>query len=62
LPRALLVSRLLLSPLVTHDTLIVCSGRTRLGPWHAFLAAMFAASILRAFQIVFPRHSDQTFS
>jgi hypothetical protein len=59
--RTLLVTRLLLSPLVANDTLILCAGRWQLRPWHTFLAAMLAALILHAFQIVFPGHSVQPF-
>ena len=54
---AFLVARLLLSPL-THDALIMAVRRLGFRPWHAFLAAMFAALILHTFEIVFPRHCD----
>jgi hypothetical protein len=60
--RTLLVTRLVLSPLVANDTLILCAGRWQLRPWHTFLAAMLAALILHAFQIVFPGHSAQPFA
>jgi hypothetical protein len=56
---SLLVSRLLLSFLVAHDTLIGAVGRLGLRRWHALLAAMFAALILHPFQIVFSGHRDQ---
>ena len=54
---AFLVTRLFLSPL-THDALIMAMRRLGFRPWHAFLAAMFAALILHAFQIIFPGHCD----
>jgi hypothetical protein len=57
---ALLVARLLLSLLVAHNALIRTAARFWLGLWHALLAAMFAALILHAFQIVFPGHRDRT--
>jgi hypothetical protein len=57
---ALLVSRLFLAHLIAHDTLIRTTGRLGFRPWHALLATMFAASILRAFQIVFFGHRDRT--
>ena len=57
-PRTLLVPRLLLSPLVANNTLILCTGRWQLRLWHTFLAAMLAALILRTFQIVFLGHRD----
>ena len=60
--RTLLVPRLLLSPLVANDTLILCAGRWQLRLWHTLLAAMLAALILHTFQIVFLGHRDQTFS
>jgi hypothetical protein len=53
------LSRLFLSPRVAQDALITSPGWTRLGFRHALLAAMFAALILRTFQIVFLRHRDQ---
>jgi hypothetical protein len=58
---ALLVARLLLSAFVTHDALILASGRSRRRLWHAFLATMFAALILHTFQIVLLWHCDHPF-
>ena len=43
------ISRLLLPLLVPHDALIGAMRGLRLGPWHAFLAAVFAALILHTF-------------
>jgi hypothetical protein len=57
----LLVPRLLLSPLVANDTLIVGAGWWPLRFWHTFLAAMLAALILYTFQIIFLGHRDWTF-
>jgi hypothetical protein len=57
----LLVPRLFLSAFVPHNALILAAGRSRLRLWHAFLAAMFAALILHAFQIVFLWHRDHPF-
>jgi hypothetical protein len=54
---AFLVARLLLSPL-THNALIMAMRRLGFRPWHAFLAAMFAALVLHTFQIIFPGHCD----
>ena len=54
-----LVPRLLLSFFIAHDTLVGTVRRLGLGPWHAFLAAVFAALILRTFQIVLSGHCDQ---
>jgi hypothetical protein len=56
--RALLVARLLLPAFVTHDALVLAAGWPRLRPWHAFLAAVFAALILHTFQIVLFGHRD----
>jgi hypothetical protein len=53
------VARLLLSPLVAHDALILASSRTRLRLRRALLAAVLAALILYTFQIVFCGHRDQ---
>jgi hypothetical protein len=47
---ALFISRLLLALLIPHDTLVMTMRRSRFGLWLA----------LRAFQIVFFRHRDQT--
>src|ERR1700681_3475515 len=63
-----LVPRLLLSPLITHDALIRSMAAPRLTlccrswlkPRHALLAAILAALILHAFQVVFSGHRDQT--
>jgi hypothetical protein len=57
--RARFVGRLLLSLLVAHDALIGAMWGLGLGLWHALLAAMFAALILHAFEIVFLGHREQ---
>jgi hypothetical protein len=57
----LVISGLLLPLFVAHDTLIGTVGRLGLGLRHALLAAMFAALILRTFQIVLLRHCDPRF-
>jgi hypothetical protein len=57
-----LVARLLLSFLIAHDPLVGTVPRFGLGLWHAFLAAVFAALILRTFQIVLSGHRDQILS
>jgi hypothetical protein len=53
------VTRLLLSPLVAHDALILISLRTRPRLRHALLAAVLAALILCTFEIVCCGHGDQ---
>jgi hypothetical protein len=58
--RPLFVPRLLLSPFVANNTLILYAGRGQFRLRHTFLAAMLAALILRTFQIVFLWHRDQT--
>jgi hypothetical protein len=57
--RARFVGRLLLSLLVANDALIGAMWGLGLGLWHALLAAMFAALILHAFEIVFLGHREQ---
>ena len=64
----LLVPRLLLSALITHDALVGSVASPRLTascrPWlrlrHAPLTAMLAALILHTFQIVFSGHCNHT--
>jgi hypothetical protein len=53
------VSRLFLSFLIAHDALVGTMRRLGLRLWHALLAAVFAALILYAFQIVLSGHCDQ---
>jgi hypothetical protein len=55
------VSRLLLPAFIANDALIPATSWTRWRLWHAFLAAMFTALILHAFQIVFPGHRATPF-
>jgi hypothetical protein len=50
------VARLFLSLLIAHDALIGTMWRLGFGLRHALLAAMFAALILRTFQVVFSGH------
>ena len=57
--RARLVSRLLLSLLVAHDSLIGTVRWPGLRFRHALLAAVFAALILHTFQIVLSWHRVQ---
>ncbi|MES2192953.1 MAG: hypothetical protein V4517_00935 [Pseudomonadota bacterium] len=59
--RALLVPRLLLSPLVANDTLILRAGWRQFRLWHTLLPTMLAALILHTFQIIFLGHRDITF-
>jgi hypothetical protein len=56
---ARLVSRLLLSLLVAHDSLVGAVRRPGLRLRHALLAAVFAAFILHTFQIVLSWHRGQ---
>lgn len=56
---ARLVSRLLLSFFISHDTLVGTVRRPGFGLRHALLAAVFAALILHTFQIVLSGHRDQ---
>jgi len=56
---ARLVSRLLLSLLVAHDSLVGAAWRPGLRFRHALLAAVFAALILHTFQIVLSWHRGQ---
>ena len=60
----LLIPRLLLPSLIAHDALIRSIAparvRSRCRSWLRLLAAMLAALILHAFQIVFSGHRDQT--
>jgi hypothetical protein len=58
--RPFLVARLFLSTLIAQDALIMGTGRRQLRLWHALLAAMLAAMISYAFQIVSFWHRDQT--
>ncbi len=53
------VSRLLLSFLIAHDTLVGTVRRPGLRLRHALLTTMFAALILNTFQIVFSRHRGE---
>lgn len=55
---ALFVPRLFLPAFIANDALIIAIRRGGLRLWHALLAAMFAALILRTFQIIFPGHCD----
>ena len=56
---ARLVSRLLLSLLVAHDSLVGAVRRLGLRLRHALLAAVFAALILHTFQIVLSWYRGQ---
>jgi hypothetical protein len=59
--RALFIAWLFLSALVAQNALVRRSGSGFWhGLWHALLPAMFTALILRAFQIIFLGHNDQT--
>jgi hypothetical protein len=53
------VSRLLLSFLIAHHTLVGTVRRLELKLRHALLAAIFAALILHTFQIVLTGHRHQ---
>jgi hypothetical protein len=59
-----LVARLLLATLIAHDPLIGGASLIGAGPWrwilHAPLAAMLAAHVLRAFQIVLLGHAHSS--
>jgi hypothetical protein len=53
------VSRLLLSFLIAHDTLVGTVRRLGLRLRHALLTTMFAALILHTFQVVLTGHRHQ---
>ena len=58
---ALFIAWLFMSALVAQNALVRRSGSGFWhGLWHALLPAMFTALILRAFQIIFLGHNDQT--